>query len=805
MDPQYTLKYWFTPLVCLGILFLIFSFSGTFKFSAAAPEAHTASAEFSTAQGQGYKNWYYLDSVGNQMACNVPGQSCAANNPNAGAQPAWQGNETYLNLGKDWGHPGESADAVRRWQAVQAGTVTVSTNGNIYDADASCGDGSGVVVSIKKNGSTLWQASIPNGGSIAGPLSVSALNNVAIASGDKIDFGINKGSGNNWCDSTHFDPKITFTPSGSGASAGNLYITVKKDGVEVPATDCFINPLSGRVSGPFSANFTCLPHYYDKSIPVPTGAYAFAYTSGGPSGFTFQNITCVPSDCKVPAGKTLTAYYNFTAAKAGGNIKVAKTFYEVTPDNSGTKIKLDNGTSITNNPITFTNVTQGAHTISFAVPANVKAYYAICTNAGDCAGPMVYAGKGPGTFKTSQFTHVLNQQDFVAIDFVNPALEYGSTIIPFSTEEIKHFISPGGTYLKELFSPVLVKSALAVSGPPQIMGLWTGSFKSSFLNSEDYECSRTYTFWDVKKPSAVYDIFRDESYAWSLGTPISLMPRLEHKSTADQRTVGGTRYAVYPVADVVKTDSYNRIAFTDKYNSATSWEKTPKPYAAYYSSHGYGRIKDSDDGTVYVKHMKGGDIALNPTDEPKYLHSFIGHELGHAIGLSHSSNTSSLMHPSSAGNSIPREEDLDAVSAGYGKCGGAIKLNLVPTIAKITQGALQCGTASGKNYFKTTATISERGGKVGVTLKGDVRFEYEYTSGLGVDMSLPVSNLTKKASGSSKGFPDNLYIPPGGSISASLCQSPWDPEELVTDWMIFEGRDNNGKEVQTENMGVDFR
>ena len=135
------------------------------------------------------------------MQCNAGNPpDCSASNPNAG-QPAWQGNETYLLLANNWGHPGESADAIRRWQATQTGTISISTNGNtISDGDSSYGDG--VLVYIKKNGAALWQGSVANGGSITVPSSDPALNNVAVVNGDRIDFWINKGSGNNWCDKT---------------------------------------------------------------------------------------------------------------------------------------------------------------------------------------------------------------------------------------------------------------------------------------------------------------------------------------------------------------------------------------------------------------------------------------------------------------------------------------------------------------------------------------------------------------------------------------------------------------------------
>jgi hypothetical protein len=61
-------------------------------------------------------------------------------------------------------------------------------------------------VSILENASVLWNASIANGDTIG----VSHDITTTVAAGDSLYFVVNKGDGNNYCDSTAWDPTITY-------------------------------------------------------------------------------------------------------------------------------------------------------------------------------------------------------------------------------------------------------------------------------------------------------------------------------------------------------------------------------------------------------------------------------------------------------------------------------------------------------------------------------------------------------------------------------------------------------------------
>ena len=154
---------------------------------------YRASTDFSTTQG--YRNWYYISDTSDTLMSYRSDYN------------VWEGAEgAYQWLWTNGGHPMYWHDAIRQWRAPSAGNIQIT--GSASDANANCGDG--VNVSITKNGLSLWQRNISNGDSTGYGYNLS----LTVAAGDKINFIINKGSGNSVeCDSTTFDPTITFTPT----------------------------------------------------------------------------------------------------------------------------------------------------------------------------------------------------------------------------------------------------------------------------------------------------------------------------------------------------------------------------------------------------------------------------------------------------------------------------------------------------------------------------------------------------------------------------------------------------------------
>jgi len=126
----------------------------------------------------------------------------------------WQGAETYLMLWSSGGHPGNAAEAIRRWVAPSSGTIQITGNAK----DLATSGGGGVTVSIWK-GTRLWEQAIANGNTTGFNYNLTTT----ITAGQAIDFVISRGGdGNNSQDSTYFDPTITLTTGGSSSASATV-------------------------------------------------------------------------------------------------------------------------------------------------------------------------------------------------------------------------------------------------------------------------------------------------------------------------------------------------------------------------------------------------------------------------------------------------------------------------------------------------------------------------------------------------------------------------------------------------------
>jgi hypothetical protein len=176
----------------------------------------TASTDYVFAQGQGYKNWYYL----------LLKDGVYSDHP-AGSTQWWSSDGSYINGAKV--HPGGNSDAVvRKWSAPSA--MAVQVTGNVAKAsDALSSEGDGVTVSIKKNDEIVW-----------GPQAVAYDDSVgyaydfpvSLAAGDALYFIVNKNT-THYHDATLFNPTITFLseppvwPQGSNLIAEAASSSVK--------------------------------------------------------------------------------------------------------------------------------------------------------------------------------------------------------------------------------------------------------------------------------------------------------------------------------------------------------------------------------------------------------------------------------------------------------------------------------------------------------------------------------------------------------------------------------------------------
>lgn len=112
----------------------------------------------------------------------------------------WQGNETWLRVGKDWHHPGDRGPSIRRFAVPKDGRITIT--GRVYKDHK---DGDGVKVMIRHNEEKIWQHELEGKDGEGTDPNLS----LDVQAGDAIRFVVHKRVAI-FCDTTHWDPVITY-------------------------------------------------------------------------------------------------------------------------------------------------------------------------------------------------------------------------------------------------------------------------------------------------------------------------------------------------------------------------------------------------------------------------------------------------------------------------------------------------------------------------------------------------------------------------------------------------------------------
>ncbi|QXP85927.1 hypothetical protein [Methylococcus sp. Mc7] len=150
----------------------------------------TASTGYSSTQGP---IWYYQSKSGSNFI-DLTYESSSGWWRRAGAYPI---------VGSGWQHPGDSDDSVLKFKAPYSGSLSVT--GTVADSNSACGDG--VVASILRNGVQVWTATIANGNTTG----VSHSLTLGVMVNDSVQFVVNRGASDKNCDSTTWDPTVTYT------------------------------------------------------------------------------------------------------------------------------------------------------------------------------------------------------------------------------------------------------------------------------------------------------------------------------------------------------------------------------------------------------------------------------------------------------------------------------------------------------------------------------------------------------------------------------------------------------------------
>ncbi|HOX40472.1 MAG TPA: hypothetical protein PL033_21035 [Candidatus Brocadiia bacterium] len=112
----------------------------------------------------------------------------------------WTGPD-WTRVGRDWHHPGENTPSIRTFTTPKDGRIKIS--GRIYKADTNGGDG--VCLRILRGAIPIWKAEI-------GPSDTTGVEpnvNLEVKKGETVRFVVHK-RGQIFCDTTHWDPLITY-------------------------------------------------------------------------------------------------------------------------------------------------------------------------------------------------------------------------------------------------------------------------------------------------------------------------------------------------------------------------------------------------------------------------------------------------------------------------------------------------------------------------------------------------------------------------------------------------------------------
>ncbi|MEJ8305107.1 right-handed parallel beta-helix repeat-containing protein [Saccharibacillus sacchari] len=203
---------------------------------AASAETYKASPDFSKTV-QGLKGWYYQQAAG----------SVYSDLAYDGNQKLWSTSSGFPWVAASSQHPGDAADAVRKWVAPGPGTIEIS---GIVKKSGNKGDG--IVASITKDSTVLWSSLIKTKTGEK-PQNVEAI---PVQAGTAIYFTVNK-NGTTEDDETLWNPSISFV---AGA------VTPTNPTTPEPSTPTPTTPVAPEPSTPTPTT----PVAPTPSTPTPT-------------------------------------------------------------------------------------------------------------------------------------------------------------------------------------------------------------------------------------------------------------------------------------------------------------------------------------------------------------------------------------------------------------------------------------------------------------------------------------------------------------------------------------------------------
>lgn len=812
------------------------AFEGTY---AATTQVFQASTDFTTYAGRQSaivdsdpNRWLYLDGHGDKLV------DYSTTNPNCGA-PCWaqsrSGAGQYLLIKAGIQHPGNGSEltstgeSIRAWVVPGDGTARITAT--VKDAGGSCG-GDGVRVKIKQgDGNIIWQEDIPDN-NVGFPSGKSVDRTITVTAAQFIYFIVNKLSVNNWCDTTQFDPKIEFTPSGGTPPSSNLADLVITDIRTTPTV------LSIGTAVTFSATirnqggagvpagiWIGVPFYIDgvytgiwtgtsggiapgQSVDIGPSSGSWIATTGSHTiGTLVDDQQKVTESVEINNDDYTEQITVGAPTSPSESVTIKKTFLGISAFTPTIKLDDRNPDSQTGNALTWNNVTAGNHSIASSLPSGVKAYKAFCRGDSSCTGPFDQGTLGPTTL-TLSFIHSSGQTDGGRIIYANAA-SYRST---------SHArLDLGACKVSDGWADPTISATRPMQVP--ISEMWAGE------EGSEQQCEEWVYIADTKGengsidgPGDLYSEVEKVAQQWDEATNIALTMGLNgyplYSATYYPPTSGTTLVNGIKSYDAIqKEDGRNLIGYSvDPRTGVDDICHLPDGSIDRSVGQTHKEILVTSQGNYILEF----DLELNPaiTIPLDELRELLLHEIGHGIGLMHNS-----LGPSRGEGSIMSYEneggyitgfDVAAVNGKYKNCKnslpkkGAISLEVTNQPAPLFYGT--CKNSSRSPYWQLSTVIKETSGIHSVTLKN---YMIEYWGQNNVKLhttpSLPFYDFTIVGSGgSSKAFFD-LVVNPGETMNAGLCQVPWDPEEISWLRLHILGVDDQGNSVEASERVYPYK